>query len=100
MSEGLRVEQGLDAALPRGRHGYDPGRDRPRSDRVDADSLVARANALGRFVRASGGVLDADRLAPARALSERTGQRLAHSREHTVVALAGATGGGKSSLFN
>jgi energy-coupling factor transporter ATP-binding protein EcfA2 len=100
MSEGLRVEQGLDAALPRGRHGYDPGRDRPRSDRVDADSLVARAKALGRFVRAAGGVLDADRLAPARALTERTGQRLAHSREHTVVALAGATGGGKSSLFN
>lgn len=98
MTERLRVEQGLDVALPHGRHGYD--RDRPRSERVDADSLVARAAALGRFARAASGVLDADRLAPAQALSERVGQRLARSREHTVVALAGATGGGKSSLFN
>ncbi|GIH13311.1 GTPase [Rugosimonospora africana] len=100
MTEGLRVEQGLDVALPRGRHGYDPDRDRPRSDRVDADSLVTRAAALGRFARAASDVLDAERLAPAQALSERTGQRLARSRDHTVVALAGATGGGKSSLFN
>ena len=32
--------------------------------------------------------------------SDRAGERLALSRDHTVVALAGATGSGKSSLFN
>ena len=30
----------------------------------------------------------------------RAGERLGHGVEHTVVALAGATGSGKSSLFN
>ena len=42
---------------------------------------------------------DAD-LVPAHTLVERAGTRLALSRDHTVVALAGATGSGKSSLFN
>ena len=36
----------------------------------------------------------------AHTLVERAGARLALSRDHTVVALAGATGSGKSSLFN
>jgi hypothetical protein len=39
-------------------------------------------------------------LAAARALVERAGERLALSRTHTVVALAGSTGSGKSSIFN
>ena len=37
---------------------------------------------------------------PRTPLVERAGSRLALSRDHTVVALAGATGSGKSSLFN
>lgn len=36
----------------------------------------------------------------ARTVLDRAGQRLALSLDHTVVALAGATGSGKSSLFN
>jgi GTP-binding protein EngB required for normal cell division len=36
----------------------------------------------------------------ARAVSARAGERLRLSGEHTVVALAGSTGSGKSSLFN
>ena len=44
--------------------------------------------------------LPADRLRPAEAVILRAGDRLALSRDHTVVALAGATGSGKSSLFN
>lgn len=39
-------------------------------------------------------------LAPARAALERAGRRSELSAEHTVVALAGATGTGKSSIFN
>jgi GTP-binding protein EngB required for normal cell division len=64
------------------------------------DNLVVRAAAIDRFVAAGNGVVPDARLDPARELITRTGQRLALSREHTVVALAGATGSGKSSLFN
>ena len=39
-------------------------------------------------------------LVAAHTLVERAGSRLALSRDHTVVALAGSTGSGKSSLFN
>jgi GTP-binding protein EngB required for normal cell division len=119
MSEGMQAGQGLDVT-PRQRSGAahrldgvprqrtaatadaspGTGPDPRRTDWIDGDSLVARADALDRFVRAAAGVLPADRLAPARALTGRTRQRLAHSREHTVVALAGTTGSGKSSLFN
>jgi energy-coupling factor transporter ATP-binding protein EcfA2 len=68
--------------------------------RVDADRLAPRAEALADFVRAADGIVEPGRLAPARELAERSGQRLALSRDYTVVALAGATGSGKSSLFN
>jgi energy-coupling factor transporter ATP-binding protein EcfA2 len=68
--------------------------------RVDADRLARRAAALADFVRAADGIVDADRLAPARELAGRAGRRLELSLDHTVVALAGATGSGKSSLFN
>ncbi|MDG4762923.1 50S ribosome-binding GTPase [Solwaraspora sp. WMMD406] len=69
-------------------------------DRVDADRLAARLDALGQFLRAVDGRVPDDRLGAARTLVERAGVRLKLSREHTVVALAGATGSGKSSIFN
>ncbi len=67
---------------------------------VDADSLVRRSGALADFLTAVDGVLPYGQYTPAREVVERTDERLALSREHTVVALAGATGSGKSSLFN
>jgi GTP-binding protein EngB required for normal cell division len=76
-------------------------RDALRGDRrIDADALLTRVEALGRFLRAADGNLADDRLGAAHTLVERAGTRLALSRDHTVVALAGATGSGKSSLFN
>jgi GTP-binding protein EngB required for normal cell division len=51
-------------------------------------------------VEAARGRIDDDILAPAAELSERAAERLRLSGEHTIVALAGATGSGKSSLFN
>jgi GTP-binding protein EngB required for normal cell division len=68
--------------------------------RREVDRLLRRVDALDRFVTAASGHLTAESLAPARTIVERVGKRLAVSREHTVVALAGATGSGKSSLFN
>ncbi|GAA2330960.1 GTPase [Dactylosporangium salmoneum] len=67
---------------------------------VDVDDLVTRVEGLQRFVRAAEGHVPEDRLVAARTVIDRSGERLALSRAHTVVALAGATGSGKSSLFN
>ncbi|SCL16123.1 GTP-binding protein EngB required for normal cell division [Micromonospora inyonensis] len=68
--------------------------------RVDPDDLITRLDAVRRFLTAVDGHLPDERLVPAHTLVERAGTRLALSRDHTVVALAGATGSGKSSLFN
>lgn len=70
--------------------------------RVDPAALSARISALQRFAEAAEPYLTSpeERLRSARALVRRAGQRLALSGEHTVVALAGPTGCGKSSLFN
>ncbi|MFI5840953.1 GTPase [Catenuloplanes sp. NPDC051500] len=67
---------------------------------LDADSLLRRVEALNRFLRSVDGLLPPDRLTGAHTVVERADARLALSREHTVVALAGSTGSGKSSLFN
>jgi GTP-binding protein EngB required for normal cell division len=67
--------------------------------------LVERFDALEELVQAAWPHLaphldDGRGLAWARDVAERGGARLRLSAEHTVVALAGATGSGKSSLFN
>jgi GTP-binding protein EngB required for normal cell division len=68
--------------------------------RVDPDALVDRTEALTKYVLVTDGILPSDRLAAARGVASRAGDRLRLSGAHTVVALAGATGSGKSSLFN
>ncbi|WP_051799406.1 GTPase [Catenuloplanes japonicus] len=70
------------------------------SQTLDADSLLRRVESLRRFLRAVDGLLPPDRLTGAHTVVERADARLSLSREHTVVALAGSTGSGKSSLFN
>ncbi|MBU2670056.1 50S ribosome-binding GTPase [Actinoplanes bogorensis] len=70
------------------------------NERVDADRLVVRIEALSRFLRLVDPYLPDNELVAAHTLVERAGHRLSLSREHTVVALAGSTGSGKSSLFN
>ncbi|MFC0530366.1 GTPase [Phytohabitans kaempferiae] len=69
-------------------------------ERIDADRLAGRVEAIDRFTRVVAGHLPEQRLIAAHTVVERAGARLALSRDHTVVALAGATGSGKSSLFN
>ena len=66
----------------------------PRSE--VSDRLVG----LGEAIEAGQGRLGDPLLQPARDLADRAVQRLQLSGEHTIVALAGATGSGKSSLFN
>jgi GTP-binding protein EngB required for normal cell division len=69
-------------------------------DRVDAERLVLRLEALAKFLRLTDPYLPDGDLVAAHTLVERAGTRLSLSRDHTVVALAGSTGSGKSSLFN
>ncbi len=63
-------------------------------------SLVERLAALSSVAVLGAGRLPEDVLAEVHNLDARAGTRLRLSGEHTVVALAGATGSGKSSLFN
>jgi GTP-binding protein EngB required for normal cell division len=59
-----------------------------------------RATALGEALDAGGHRLEPASAQRARGLLSKLDERLRLSGEHTVVALAGATGSGKSSLFN
>ncbi|GAA1431413.1 50S ribosome-binding GTPase [Microlunatus lacustris] len=62
--------------------------------------LVARVRALGEAAELCEGRVDPDAVAEARRVVTQTDRRLAVSGAATVVALAGATGSGKSSTFN
>lgn len=64
------------------------------------NDVAARLEGLTKAVSAARGRIDDEILAPAEMLSGRAAERLTLSGEHTIVALAGATGSGKSSLFN
>lgn len=63
-------------------------------------TLATRLSALTKIVELGPGRLEPKLLAEASTLLTRAGDRLKLSSEHTVVALAGGTGSGKSSLFN
>ena len=62
--------------------------------------LEQRLAAVQAAVGAGAGILPEPVAAAGLALVRQAGERLGHGLEHTVVALAGATGSGKSSLFN
>ncbi|WP_262414320.1 GTPase [Actinacidiphila acidipaludis] len=73
---------------------------RPRTEFPAADPLAARIDALGELLGLSRTRISPDALAESSDLLARVGERRRLSTDHTVVALAGATGSGKSSLFN
>jgi GTP-binding protein EngB required for normal cell division len=75
-----------------------PGRARVAA--ISSDDLAARTAALESALDSGGNELDRAHADRARAVVEKVGERTTLSGEHTVVALAGATGSGKSSLFN
>lgn len=67
---------------------------------VSAEQLAAAAGALSAAVAAGGDELPSGERRRADAVVAKVGERTALVGAHTVVALAGATGSGKSSLFN
>ena len=66
----------------------------------DVDQLRRRLRALHDIADLGEGRLDEAVLARIRTTTQTASERLGHGTSHTVVALAGATGSGKSSLFN
>jgi GTP-binding protein EngB required for normal cell division len=70
---------------------------RGRHRRIDLPIMLT---SLDEALEALEGRADPAVLTRGRAVLERAGERLRLSGEHTVVALAGSTGSGKSSLFN
>lgn len=86
---------------------WDERRDGPATGapRTRLYGLSARLTALTRLIqigsaRAGDGGFSEELLRDAQELEERAGERLRLSAGHTVVALAGGTGSGKSALFN
>ncbi len=65
-----------------------------------AETLREQAEALGAALESGGDQLDRAAVAEARRVVDKVHERSAIAGSHTVVALAGATGSGKSSLFN
>ncbi len=67
---------------------------------VSAEDLAAQAGALDTALRTGGRQLDDGLVGQAGQLVAKVAERTSIAGNHTVVALAGATGSGKSSLFN
>ncbi|MGO9294206.1 MAG: hypothetical protein ACLP52_10080, partial [Streptosporangiaceae bacterium] len=93
-----------ETARPPGVPGLD-GAAAPVPPGIAPVSLSGRLSALSEMIsigaaRAADGGFDPGLLTTAQELLTRAGERLRLSSEHTVVALAGGTGSGKSSLFN
>ena len=62
--------------------------------------VTGRVEAIERAIAIGGPRLDPSAVTYGRAMIERTGDRLRVGAEYTIVALVGATGSGKSTLFN
>ncbi|WP_435199398.1 GTPase [Janibacter sp. GS2] len=75
----------------------------PREDETVAlsvEEISARTDALGAALETGGTRLDPRAAERARQVVAKVSERIGLIGDHTVVALAGATGSGKSSLFN
>lgn len=71
-----------------------------KSRKDPAGHLVQRIRSLGEAAEQCDGRVDPDAVTEARRVIDQADRRLALSGDATVVALAGATGSGKSSTFN
>jgi GTPase Era involved in 16S rRNA processing len=68
--------------------------------RRGTENLTDRLQGLAEAVAIADGRLASETVDPARGVLARGGERLGLGAHHTIAALAGATGSGKSSLFN
>lgn len=91
---------GLPRRVPR--HAAPPSEDAEESSpaAVSRAELIQRLDALATLVRIGSDSVEPDLMRRSQKLLDHAGNRLRLSTDHTVVALAGGTGSGKSSLFN
>ena len=68
--------------------------------RQAAPTLSERLTALARATELASGRLDDEAVAASRTVLDRAAERRSLSADHTVVGFFGATGSGKSTLFN
>jgi len=73
---------------------------RARGSEISASSVRARAQVLSAALESGAGCLSAGAVKQAEEVIAKAAARTSIAGERTVVALAGATGSGKSSLFN
>lgn len=73
---------------------------RKRAPDLSASDLARRTEALSMALLSGGGELDPTDSDLARRVVDKAWERTHFAGDHTVVALAGATGSGKSSVFN
>src|SRR5262249_8556782 len=100
---GAAVERGRPRCRggpPSGTHGRRPDVSATSLTRPRLAAVPDPVDARRRVLRAVAEHVPDLRLPAARTVVERAGVRLRLSGDHCVVALAGATGSGKSSLFN
>ncbi len=71
-----------------------------RRNKADATPVADRINALQQAVESGSGRISDDAVAFGQHVVEKANGRLRHGTEHTLVAMLGATGAGKSSLTN
>jgi len=67
---------------------------------ISAEALALKSRDLDQALESGGAQLDPATAADARTILEKVAERTSKTGGHTVVALAGATGSGKSSVFN
>jgi GTP-binding protein EngB required for normal cell division len=67
---------------------------------VSSEELATRTSALSLALHTGSDELDPDSVVRGRRAVDKAEERMTIAGDHTVVALAGATGSGKSSLFN
>jgi hypothetical protein len=72
----------------------------PRAVGGAPSDIAVRIDGLAAAVEAGRGRIDAELIDTAQLVVDRATERMLLSSEHTIAALAGATGSGKSSLFN
>ncbi len=72
----------------------------PDTQAMAGRDLASRAEGIERALAVAGDRVDPEAARQAHTVIERTGERLRLGAGYTIVALVGATGSGKSSLFN
>ncbi|MCL2455358.1 MAG: 50S ribosome-binding GTPase [Micrococcales bacterium] len=94
------AQPGASVALEQVGRDEETAAEETRTTADETRRVAARADLLATALDEAQGLIDADAASAVAAVLDRVRGRLAVGAEHTVVAIMGGTGSGKSSLFN